>query len=123
MRVTLIHNPKAGRATKTDAKDLVRTLKDAGHRVTYQSSKDNGWKDVLEEAADLVAVAGGDGTVGKVAKRLAGRGVPLAPIPFGTANNIARSLGVLGLPQEQLIRGWESPRHVQLDVWEARGPW
>ena len=43
---------------------------------------------------DAVIVAGGDGTVGKVAKRLAGTDVPLVVLPTGTANNIARSLGI-----------------------------
>jgi diacylglycerol kinase family enzyme len=44
--------------------------------------------------AALVVVAGGDGTVRACAGELAGTGVPLAVVPLGTANLVARALGV-----------------------------
>lgn len=122
MRVTLIHNPGAGKG-QHDADELVRLLSEAGHDVRYQSSKDDGWKRALKKRADLVAVAGGDGTVGRVTRRMVGRGVPVALLPLGTANNIARSLGQLERPLEELVRGWERARRVKLDVGLAAGPW
>ena len=45
-----------------------------------------------DRAYDLVIAAGGDGTIGSVATQLAGSGVPLAILPMGTANDVARSL-------------------------------
>ncbi|CAN5868159.1 lipid kinase [soil metagenome] len=39
-------------------------------------------------------VGGGDGTLGVLAARLAGRGIPLGVIPLGTANDFARTLGI-----------------------------
>lgn len=123
MRVTLIHNPGAGKQGKGDAKGLVRLLSDAGHDVRYQSSKDDAWDEALEEPAELVAVAGGDGTVSRVAKRMAGRGIPVAALPSGTANNISRSLGLVERPFEELIRCWPEARRVKLDVGVAEGPW
>ena len=51
---------------------------------------------------------GGDGTVGRVTRRMVGRGVPITVLPSGTANNIARSLGLIERPFEELIRGWET---------------
>jgi diacylglycerol kinase (ATP) len=42
----------------------------------------------------LVAVAGGDGTVGLVARQLAGTGATMALIPSGTFDNIARALSI-----------------------------
>ena len=45
-----------------------------------------------DRAYDLVIAAGGDGTIGSVATQLAGSGVPLAILPLGTANDVARSL-------------------------------
>ena len=84
--------------------------------MRYQSSKDEGWEQALQDAGDVVAVAGGDGTVSRVAKRLVGRGIPLAPLPMGTANNISRTLGLAGLPIEEIVRSWENPRRVKLDV-------
>jgi diacylglycerol kinase (ATP) len=123
VRVTLIHNPGAGKQGRNDSGKLVALLRDAGHEVRYQSSKDDGWEDALEEPSDLVAVAGGDGTVSRVARRLAGRGIPVAALPAGTANNISRSLGLVERPFEELVRAWPQARRVKLDVGIAEGPW
>jgi diacylglycerol kinase family enzyme len=121
--VTLIHNPGAGKQGRNDADDLVHLLEDAGHHVRYQSSKDDGWKKALKKPAELVVVAGGDGTVSRVARRMAGRGVPLAALPSGTANNISRSLGLVERPFEELVRSWPEARRVKLDVGIVEGPW
>ncbi|MGQ0545196.1 MAG: diacylglycerol/lipid kinase family protein [Betaproteobacteria bacterium] len=123
MRVTLIHNPGAGNGERGGAKRLKAMLRDAGHAVRYQSSKDEDWDEALEAPADIVAVAGGDGTVSRVAKRMVGRGVPIAPLPGGTANNIARTLGLAGRHWEELVRGWEGARRVRLDVGVVEAPW
>ena len=122
MRVTLIHNPAAGRQ-ENDAKALLKLLRRAGHKPRYQSSRDQGWDRVLDKCADLVVVAGGDGTVASVARRMVRRGVPVAVLPSGTANNVARSLGLLKKPFEELVRGWRDARRVPLDVGLASGPW
>jgi diacylglycerol kinase family enzyme len=122
VRITLIHNPGAGRGASTGG-ELRKLLHAAGHEVRYQSAKEEGWKKALGKPADLVVVAGGDGTVARVTRRMAGRGVPMALLPSGTANNIARTLGQLERPFEELVRGWESARRVRLDVAVAKGPW
>lgn len=123
MRVTLIHNPGAGRQADGAKERLIKLLEDEGHDVNYQSADDEDWEDVLREDADLVAVAGGDGTVGRVAARLVGRGVPVAPLPSGTANNISRSLGLLDKPFENLVRAWPGARRLKLDIAVTQGPW
>ena len=122
MRVTLIHNPGAGKRS-SDEHALKALLRRAGHKVRYRSAKEPGWKKALKKPADLVVVAGGDGTVGRVVRRMPGRGAPVALLPSGTANNIARSLGQLERPYEELVRGWENARQVRLDVGVASGPW
>jgi diacylglycerol kinase (ATP) len=122
VRVTLIHNPGAGK-DQVSAKALLKLLRRAGHKPRYQSAKEKGWARVLDKKARVVVVAGGDGTVASVTRRMVGRGVPVAILPSGTANNIARSLGLLKRPFEELVRSWRGARRVPLDVGIASGPW
>jgi diacylglycerol kinase (ATP) len=122
VRITLMHNPGAGRQAMRPAA-LQKLLTTHGHEVRYQSAKEEGWKKALKKPADLVVIAGGDGTVARVTRRMVGRGVPVALLPSGTANNIARSLGLLERPFEELVRGWDAARRVKLDVGTVRGPW
>lgn len=123
MHVTLIHNPGAGRTDKRGAKELVALLEGAGHAVRYQSSKEDDWAKALGKRADLVVAAGGDGTVGRVARRMVGRNVPMAALPAGTANNISRTLGLVERSPEELVRSWDDPRRVKLDIGLVKGPW
>ncbi|MBS0502662.1 MAG: diacylglycerol kinase family lipid kinase, partial [Proteobacteria bacterium] len=43
---------------------------------------------------DALVVGGGDGTLGAVAALLAGTGLPLGVLPFGTLNHFARDAGI-----------------------------
>lgn len=121
MKITLIHNPGAGGGQ--DAKALVSLIQDAGHHLRQRSTKKD-WKPLLKEPADLVVAAGGDGTVRRVALAAAEHGLPFAAIPIGTANNIAKSIGLLGDAAE-LIESWsDSPRaRHPFDLGEAEAPW
>lgn len=58
---------------------------DAGERVT---------KEAIAAHADVVIAAGGDGTVRAVAETLRGTGIPLALLPSGTGNLLARNLAL-----------------------------
>jgi YegS/Rv2252/BmrU family lipid kinase len=48
----------------------------------------------VEQQVDLVVAAGGDGTVRIVADGLANTGIPMGIVPSGTANLLARNLGI-----------------------------
>jgi diacylglycerol kinase family enzyme len=51
-------------------------------------------REAVAAGARLVFAVGGDGTVRACAQALEGTGVPLAIVPLGTANLVARALGV-----------------------------
>jgi diacylglycerol kinase family enzyme len=78
----------------------------------------------VHEGFDAVASFGGDGTVNEVANGLAGSQVPLAIIPGGGTNVLARSLGI---PKDPVEATWfliahrhNEPRRVSLGRAEGR---
>src|SRR5262249_60740374 len=104
MRALLLHNPTPG--TKGHDKDsIIDALQLADFKVDYVSTKDDGVKTALKEASDLVVAAGGDGTVAYVFTHTPDHDVPIGVMPLGSANNIARSLGIAGTPPE-LAETW-----------------
>jgi diacylglycerol kinase (ATP) len=121
VRITLIHNPGAG-DEQHSAKRILKELAEAGHDVRLQSTRKQGVEKVLEDPGDLVVVAGGDGSIKKVAIAIAGRGIPMAILPIGTANNIAKSLGALGSVPE-LIAGWRRAERRRLAVGTVETRW
>jgi diacylglycerol kinase family enzyme len=64
---------------------LETTEDDAGHTMA---------KRAIEETVDLVVLAGGDGTVRVVCAELARTAIPVAVLPAGTGNLLARNLGI-----------------------------
>src|SRR5690348_12883473 len=96
-QVTLLHNPNAG-DEEHNKKELRSLLKGNGWECRYFSTKEKKWKN-FDTDSDLLAIAGGDGTVRKAIKSLLERKKeikklpPIALIPLGTANNIGNTLG------------------------------
>jgi diacylglycerol kinase family enzyme len=121
MRALLIHNPKAG-SGRPIGDELLAALDAAGFSTTYCSTKADGLEEALAQPADIVIVAGGDGTVAKVARSLEHRKTLIAILPLGTANNIARSLGIAGEPYA-LIKALRGAPIEPLDIGVAVGPW
>lgn len=117
----MLHNPKAGDSTPTP-EELQAALEACGCTVTYCSKEDDDYKEALAQGWDLIAVAGGDGTVAKVARGLRDRSTPIAILPTGTANNVARSLGLRGSALELAARLQDAPFRP-LDTGRAEGPW
>lgn len=95
--VVLFVNPNARRAS--DGVDAaVKAFEDGGAAVRLESfsGPDEVEADIARCAgdADCVAVAGGDGTMSRAGGALARLGLPLGVLPAGTANDLARTLGI-----------------------------
>lgn len=117
--VSLFHNPDAG-SSPNSSKHLVKHIKAAGFRCDVSSSDPEDVKKLIPKTTDYLAVAGGDGTVRKVTSQLLKRRVidrrfPVGIIPLGTANNIARSLGIDG-DLARAIRVWRRGRTRVVDA-------
>ena len=67
-----------------------------------------------DEGAKIVAVLGGDGSVGLAANGLLGTGAALAVLPSGTADDFAASIGVPKL--ETAVRAIAEANIMQIDV-------
>jgi YegS/Rv2252/BmrU family lipid kinase len=73
-------------------------------------------KEAVEQGCDVVFVAGGDGTVMAAATTLAGTGVPLAILPTGTGNLLARNLDLPFTDEGACLRIGLSGRTRAIDV-------
>lgn len=99
----LIYNPFAGRFPPGPLLSrAVRVLTEADWDIeVLETSEGQQLADLALDAAkdrlDAVFVAGGDGSVGKVAAALAGHETALGVLPSGTANVWAQELGLSGL--------------------------
>lgn len=100
-------------------------IRGAGHDVFARACEEvsRSEAEVIKDSCDLIAIAGGDGTAGRIAKLLLGCAVPLTFLPLGTANNLSRTLGLLDLSLEQIVAGWGPARTRWLDVGVIDGPW
>ncbi len=91
------------------------TEQDPGKGQTEQAVKDG---------ADVVLAAGGDGTVRAVAEGLRDSGVPIALLPSGTGNLLARNLNLslANLDESVATAFGGAVREIDLGVTEVRRP-
>jgi diacylglycerol kinase (ATP) len=100
MEILIIGNPVAGNGKAADRINrFVRILEDRGHEVETFLTRKPG--DALSRAScidiapEQLVVAGGDGTINEVLNGLADPSrVPILHLPVGTANMLARDLGL-----------------------------
>lgn len=121
--IKLFHNPGAGDEA-FGKKDLLELISSQGFYCEYSSTK-KGLSKQFGPHHDIIAVAGGDGTVRAVAKELLSRSMldksyPLALLPLGTANNIARTLGIDGDPAG-IISRWKKENTRRFDIGRVYG--
>jgi diacylglycerol kinase family enzyme len=112
MKIVLIANASASSVTARTRVVIQKALS-ADHDVELAETARRGHatrlaKGAAAEGADVVAVLGGDGTLNEAANGVVGTRTALAPLPGGSTNVFARTLG---LP--------EDPVHATAVVLEA----
>lgn len=125
MRVLLVANPASGGGRGHRRMKLAeRQLRAAGCRVDARLSEHVGHaREILAcppPETDRVVACGGDGLVAEVAAALSGGDLPMAIIPAGRGNDLARALGVplsLALAARAAATGIEA----RCDLGEAGG--
>lgn len=129
MKALLVANPKAGRVRgEAGIARIEQRLCAAGMEVvTLAPSKPEKMADALraELAGESpervrVVVAGGDGTINSALPALAGTGVPLAVLPVGSVNVLARELG-LPIELEAAVQVASQGRPRRIDLGMANG--
>lgn len=91
----IVRNPRSGSAPDRAALEQARRAAGFAADVIDLPERQAGtWLDRLAGACDVLAVAGGDGTVSTVATAAVKSGKTLAIIPTGTLNHFARDAGI-----------------------------
>ena len=95
MRVALFANPGSGSGDAERVADLLEQRGAGVETLEFKSACD-GEDDVVERVrrADRLVAAGGDGSLGPAAALALAAGIPLAVVPTGTANSLARFLDI-----------------------------
>src|SRR5689334_19804350 len=93
-RILVIFNPAAGRKRRPALNRVVAAIRAQGCGVTLLETAAPGDAELIARAAspqdfDVVAAAGGDGTINEIVNGLRGQALALGIIPLGTANVLA----------------------------------
>lgn len=99
MKILLIINPSAGRRRRPPLEEIQRALNQpfidlSVHLTTAPGDATTAASQAAAQGVDLVAVAGGDGSINEVANGLVGSPCELGVIPVGTENVLAREQGI-----------------------------
>ena len=95
-KIAVIINPQAGSNNKKFLQQLIQRLSDSNQVTLFETKKAGDATIIAKKQAknfDIVAVAGGDGTVQEVINGISAKTI-LAIIPMGTANIIALEAGI-----------------------------
>lgn len=95
----LIANPTSGRATSYKIKRAVALFEEEGFRVELSLTSRRGdagriASQAIKKEPSLIIASGGDGTFNEVANALAGSATPMAIIPMGTTNVLAKEINL-----------------------------
>jgi len=126
----VLYNPSARGLNRLGTEQIdiaVEALRQDGHDVTYLATRGPGSaidlaRGCVREGADLILVAGGDGTINEAANGMIHASVPLGVLPAGTGNILASELGVAGPIKSvaRQVKDWV-PRRISVGRLTADG--
>lgn len=125
-RVLVIHNPTAGWRRRRRFEKFMTALVDEGVDVHVRPTTKRGDAEAFAREADpadvdVIAVAGGDGTINEVINGLVDQPIPLAVMPLGTANVLAHEIGLQMTPKSiAKIIAHAPPKPISLGVVNGR---
>lgn len=116
-------NEKA-RQGRSDVSGCLTRLEEAGYELVRGTSQANVSDTIRQQASkvDLVIIGGGDGSLNAAAEGLVETQLPLGVLPLGTANDLARTLGlpldtnaacdvILAGHERRIDLGWVNGKH------------
>jgi len=124
LSVEVIINGGSGCVTDDICDELARLFADAGIGARIHQVDSTNIEEIAKQAAggnaDIVAAAGGDGTISTVASALVNSSKALAVIPLGTLNNFSKDLGI---PQDlpSAIEVISANHTIKIDVANVNG--
>jgi diacylglycerol kinase (ATP) len=97
--IILISNPTAKRASGRKVAKASHFLKSRGYKVEVLFTEKKGdaesfARKAVDKSPSLIIAAGGDGTFNEVINGIAGSEIPMAILPFGVTNVLAKELGI-----------------------------
>lgn len=122
-KAALITNPAAGRYSSRKISGAVDVLKRCGIEAVVYKSRRIGDCTVqaaraVKDGVDFVIAVGGDGTINEVINGLAYTGMPLAALPLGSANVLAKEIQ---LPErmEKALKAIVSGKQIKIHLGKA----
>ncbi len=129
VRVLLVVNPAASSVTTRARVGVEQILRTAVPTDVVETARRGHAAEIARDAVaggyDVVAVLAGDGTLNEAGSGLAGSEVALAPLPGGSTNVFARTLGIAYDPEDatrQLVASLERGTTRRIGLGAATAP-
>ena len=127
--VVLLANPTSGGGRGAGLiESAAKRLYELGYAVDLSVGRDAAdalrlLRTHLDREPHAVVALGGDGMVSLVVQELAGTTIPLAIVPAGTGNDIARALGLSTTSRLQALEHLAEGRLITMDLGRAGDRW
>ena len=97
--IVLIFNPVAKNASGRKIAKASHFLRSRGYKAEILFTEQKGHaeslaREAVKESPSLIIAAGGDGTFNEIVNGIAGSEIPMAILPLGTTNVLAKELGL-----------------------------